>query len=141
MSFQKLDSKVILVVDDDSIIQEIIIEYLVTFGFKNFLKAKNGTEAFRYVSDQSQRIDLIISDWDMPETDGITFLKAVRSHKHRFSTPFIMVTAQQTDERTKITSAKQANVNSYIIKPFRGEILREKVFQVIFQIESESKAA
>jgi two-component system, chemotaxis family, chemotaxis protein CheY len=141
MSFQNLDSKVILVVDDDPIIQEIIIEYLVSFGFKNFLKAKNGTEAFRYVSDQSQRIDLIISDWDMPETDGITFLKAVRSHKNRFSTPFIMVTAQQTDERTKITSAKQANVNSYIIKPFRGEILREKVFQVIFQNSSQSNAA
>jgi DNA-binding response OmpR family regulator len=132
MNMMKLERMVVLVVDDDDVVRKIVIEHLTSFGFKVFLEARDGAEAFRYVVDQIQRIDLIISDWEMPRTDGLTFLRAVRAHKHRSETPFIMVTSQQSQERMKISSAKKHNVNSYIVKPFRGEVLREKVFQVLF---------
>lgn len=131
----KLERMIVLIVDDDDVVRKIIVEHLQSFGFKNFIEAKDGTEAFRHVVDQIQRIDLIISDWEMPRTDGITFLRAVRAHKHRADTPFIMVTSQQTHERMKISSAKQHHVDAYIVKPFRGETLREKVFQVLFAAE------
>lgn len=133
----KLDRMFILIVDDDDVIRRIIIEYLTSYGFKNFLEAKDGAEAIHYVIDPMQKLDLIISDWEMPRADGITFLKAVRSYKHRAETPFIMITSQQTHERNKIAMAKQYNVDSYIVKPFRGEILREKVFQVLFAAEDK----
>lgn len=133
----KLERMIVLVVDDDEVVRKIVIEHLTSFGFKNFLEAKDGTEAFRYVVDQIQRIDLIISDWEMPRTDGLTFLRAVRGHKHRADTPFIMVTSQQSQERMKISSAKKHLVNSYIVKPFRGEVLREKVFQVLFEAQEK----
>ena len=133
MSMMKLERMVVLVVDDDEVVRKIVIEHLTSFGFKVFLEAKDGAEAFRFVVDQIQRIGLIISDWEMPRTDGLTFLRAVRAHKHRSETPFIMVTSQQSQERMKISSAKKHMVNSYIVKPFRGEVLREKVFQVLFQ--------
>jgi len=137
----KLERMIILVVDDDDVVRKLIVEHMTSFGFKNFIEAKDGAEAFRYIVDQIQRIDLIISDWEMPRTDGITFLRAVRAHKHRADTPFIMVTAQQSHERTKVSNAKQHNVSSYIVKPFRGETLREKVFQVLFAAEEKNKAS
>ena len=137
----KLERMIVLVVDDDEVVRKIVIEHLTSFGFKNFLEARDGAEAFRFVVDQIQRIDLIISDWEMPRTDGLTFLRAVRAHKHRAETPFIMITSQQSQERMKISSAKKHLVNSYIVKPFRGEILREKVFQVLFEAEAKNKDA
>ncbi len=132
MNAMKLDRMVVLVVDDDDIVRKILIEHLTSFGFKAFLEARDGSEAFRYVVDHIQRIDLIISDWEMPRTDGLTFLRAVRAQRHRADTPFIMVTSQQSQERMKISNAKRHQVNSYIVKPFRGDVLREKVFQVLF---------
>lgn len=135
----KLDRVFILIVDDDEVIRRIIIEHLVSFGFKNFIEARDGAEAIRHVVDQTQRIDLVISDWDMPRADGLTFLRAIRSYKHRTETPFIMITAQQTNERTKIAMAKKHDVDSYIVKPFRGDVLREKVFAVLFAAEEKKK--
>ncbi len=131
MSKININERVILIVDDDEQIREVIKGYLSMFGFVNFIEAQDGSEAYRYVLDTIQRIDLIISDWEMPRTDGLTLLKAVRTHQTRFTTPFIMVTSQQSQERMKISNAKKYAVDCYIIKPFRSEILREKVMQAL----------
>lgn len=135
MSTLKLERMTILVVDDDEVVRKIIVEHLTSFGFKHFLEAKDGSEAFRFIVDTTQRIDLILSDWDMPRTDGLIFLRAVRAHKYRSDVPFIMITSQQDREREKISSAARHHVDSYIVKPFRGDTLREKVFQVLFAHE------
>ena len=63
---------------------------------------------------------------------GLTFLRAVRAHRNRADLPFIMVTSQQSQERMKVTKAKKHLVDAYIVKPFRAETLRQKVFQVLF---------
>jgi two-component system chemotaxis response regulator CheY len=122
----------VLVVDDDVMIRQIIIQQLRVIGFQRFLEANNGTEAFKFVLDPLQRVDIIICDWEMPKTDGLTFLRAVRSHRTRSQIPFIMVTSQQSQERMKISKAKANQVDAYIVKPFRAETLRQKVFQVLF---------
>lgn len=122
----------VLVVDDDEMIRNIIIQQLRTIGFQKFLEAANGTEAHKFMLDPLQRIDLVICDWEMPKTDGLTFLRAVRASRLRANTPFIMVTSQQSQERLKISKAKRHEVNAYIVKPFRAETLRAKVFQVLF---------
>src|ERR1700748_3012285 len=89
----------VLVVDDDDMIRNIIIQQLRTIGFQKFIEAANGTEAHKYVLDPLQRVDLIICDWEMPKTDGLTFLRAVRASRFRSDIPFIMVTSQQSQER------------------------------------------
>lgn len=127
----KLQYMTILIVDDDSEIREIIKNYLIHFGFKSFLEAKDGAHAFRFVLDARQKIDLIISDWEMPNADGLTLLRAVRKHRTKSETPFIMVTSQQSQERLKISSAKKNSVDCYIIKPFRAETLQEKVWEAL----------
>lgn len=132
-AFPKLDQLNIMIVDDDIIIRQILIEFLQTYGLKNFFEFGDGAEAFRYLLDSKNQIDLIISDWQMPKEDGLTLLRGVRAHKTRFATGFIMLTSQQSDERAKILSAKKYEVDGYIVKPFRGETLREKVFQVLLQ--------
>ncbi len=123
---------IVLVVDDDKIVRGIIIEQLRAVGFEKFIEAGNGTEAHKFILDPLQRIDLIICDWEMPKTDGLTFLRAVRAHRHRNETPFIMVTSQQSQERLKISAAKKHEVDAYIVKPFRADVLRAKVFEVLF---------
>lgn len=122
----------VLVVDDDDMIRAIIIQLLGPIGFNKFIEASNGTEAHKIMLDPLQRVDLIICDWEMPKTDGLTFLRAVRALRNRGSTPFIMVTSQQSQERLKISKAKRHEVDAYIVKPFRADTLREKVFQVLF---------
>jgi len=126
-----LERMIILIADDDAEIRDIIKNYLMHFGFKIFLEAKDGSEAYRYILDERQKIDLIISDWEMPRTDGLSLLRALRSHNTRSNIPFIMVTSQQSQEKLKISNAKKFAVNSYIIKPFRSETLHEKVWQVL----------
>ncbi len=134
----KVERLFVLVVDDDEVVRKLIVEHMASFGFKNFIECKDGAEGFKYIIDPIQKVDLVISDWEMPRTDGLTFLRAVRASKHKADVPFIMITSQQSNERMKITSARQNHVDSYIVKPFRGETLREKVFQVL-TIAEENK--
>lgn len=136
----KIERLIVLVADDDEQVRKIIINYLMIFGFKNILEAKDGTEAFRFIQDSIQKLDLIISDWEMPRTDGLTLLRAVRQHRHRSETPFIMVTSQQSQERLKISNAKKYQVDSYIVKPFRAETLRAKIMEVLGFEDSGQKA-
>jgi two-component system chemotaxis response regulator CheY len=122
----------VLVVDDDPMVRQIIIQQLRGIGFQKFLEANDGTEGHKIMLDPLQRVDIIICDWEMPKTDGLTFLRAVRASRSRSQTPFIMITSQQSQERMKISKAKKHLVDAYIVKPFRAETLRQKVFQVLF---------
>ena len=139
MSKVNLGRMVIMIVDDDDEVRGIIKDYLMMFGFRTFIEARDGAEAYRFVLDTIQRIDLIISDWEMPRTDGLALLKAVRAHNSRYMTPFVMVTSQQSQERMKVTNAKKHAVDNYIIKPFRSEILKEKVFHALKLNDEVSK--
>ncbi len=137
----KLALLTVLVVDDDKVVREIIINHLRNMGFARILEAPNGSEAFKVILDVRQRVDLILCDWEMPKTDGLTFLKAVRQQRTRSEIPFIMITSQQSQERMKISKAKKSKVDAYIVKPFKAETLREKIFQVLFDsYEKKSEA-
>src|SRR4051812_40026566 len=122
----------VLVVDDDKMIRDIVIQHLRAIGFQKFIEAGDGSEAYKHLVDATQRVDLILCDWEMPRTDGLTFLRAVRKNRGRSGTPFIMITSQQSQERLKISKAKKNLVDAYIVKPFRAETLRQKVFEVLF---------
>jgi two-component system chemotaxis response regulator CheY len=121
----------ILVIDDDAMVKSILVEYLQTMGFKNIVAAKNSASALQIIQDQKVRIDLFVSDWEMPEVSGLTLLKAVRNHPQRKNTPFLLVTSQRSMERFKITQAAQWAVNGYMMKPFRLEAFSQKIFEVM----------
>lgn len=117
----------ILVVDDDAMVRDIIMEYLQTFGYRNVTLMKDGASAVRYLQNPNHRVDLVISDWEMPELDGLGLLQAVRRSPLRKDVKFMMITSQRSQERTKITRAAHWKVDAYIVKPFRGGVLKEKV--------------
>lgn len=120
-----------LVVDDDSQVRDIIVQYLRSFGFNNIIEAKDGGTAMKFVRNPSQVIDFIISDWEMPKVDGLTLLRAVRKESFRKDTKFLMVTSQGSHERMKITKAAKAHVDAYLVKPFRSDVLKEKIFTLL----------
>ncbi len=138
----KIREMTILIVDDDRTIREIIMQNLRGLGFQRFLHAGNGVEGFKHIQNSKSPVNLVLCDWDMPVADGLTLLRAVRTDDLYQNTPFIMVTAQQTQERLKISQAAKYKVDAYIVKPFQADTLRGKVMQVLFgTAEDQSHSA
>lgn len=75
----------------------------------------------------------IISDFNMPEMDGLQFLQAVRAHPTARRTPFIMLTGR--GDKELVSKAAQAGVNNYVIKPFTVEMLKKKIEAVVGKLE------
>lgn len=117
----------ILVVDDAQTMRRIIVNLLRQLGFTNMTEADDGTTAWEKLG--MERIDLIISDWNMPKMTGIDLLKKVRESESYKTTPFIMVTAE--GKRENVIAAVQAGVSNYIVKPFNAATLKEKMTKVI----------
>ncbi len=137
-----LSEMTVLIVDDDKTIRDIIMQNLRGIGFQRFLHAGNGVEANKHLLNQKNIISLILCDWDMPVADGLTLLRAVKADEDLKNIPFIMVTAQQTQERLKISQAAKYKVDAYIVKPFQAETLRKKVLQVLFgKVETKKEPA
>ncbi len=113
----------ILIVDDFDTMIRIIKNVLNELGYNNIITARNGEQAYQIVS--KEKIDFIISDWNMPVMTGIELLKKVKGDPALAHIPFLMVTAEA--EKEHIVEAIQAKVDQYIIKPFNSVMLAEKI--------------
>lgn len=138
---KRIKELAVLVIDDDAMVREVIVEYLLSFGFKNVMPVRSGEKALKLLKDEKIKLDLILSDWEMPGINGLTLLKAVRNNPKRSVTPFIMITSQQSMERFKITQAAQWHVDSYLVKPFRSEVLKQRIWSVLGWLNNAKKSA
>jgi two-component system chemotaxis response regulator CheY len=118
---------VIITVDDSSTMRRIIKNTLQKLGFSNILEAGNGLEGLDVLA--KNKVDLVITDWNMPEMDGLTFVKAIRAKPEYKELPILMVTTEAAKE--DILTALRSGVNNYIVKPFTPETLQEKVFKLL----------
>lgn len=116
----------ILIVDDFATMRRILKGALKQLGFKNIVEAEDGSEAITLL--KKEKVDLILSDWNMPKMNGLEFLKAVRADVSLKETPFIMVTAE--GQKDNVVDAIKSGVTNYIIKPFTPEALGEKLKKV-----------
>jgi two-component system chemotaxis response regulator CheY len=116
----------VLVVDDFSTMRRIIKNILRQLGFNNIIEADDGTTAWEILN--KDRIDFIISDWNMPKMTGIELLRKVRASEEFADLPFLMVTAEGLQEN--IIEAVQAKVSNYIVKPFTPETLGQKIDKI-----------
>ncbi|MHC1745235.1 MAG: chemotaxis response regulator CheY [Syntrophobacteraceae bacterium] len=116
-----------LVVDDFSTMRRIVKNILRDLEFKNVLEAEDGTTAVQVLS--SQKVDLVVSDWNMPKMSGIELLKYVRSNDNLKELPFLMITAEAQKEN--IIEAVKAKVSNYIVKPFTAATLAEKLAKIL----------
>ena len=117
----------ILVVDDFATMRKIIKNILTQLGFKNIIEADDGTTALEVL--KKEKVDLIISDWNMPKMNGLELLKAVRNDPNLKDIVFIMVTAEA--QKDNVIEAIRQGVNQYIVKPFTPETLKEKLEKVL----------
>ena len=113
----------ILIVDDSITIRRIISNALKTVGFPETVEAVNGKDALEKLT--SNKIDFIITDWNMPEMNGLDLIKEVRANPVYSSMPILMITTRGTER--DVVEALQAKVNSYIMKPFTPQELKEKI--------------
>jgi two-component system chemotaxis response regulator CheY len=116
----------VLVVDDFATMRRIIKNVLKQIGFTQILEADDGTTALGVLKEN--KIDLIISDWNMPQMSGLDFLKTVRNGESTSEIPFVMVTAEA--QKDNVLQAVQAGVSNYIVKPFTADAVKEKLKQV-----------
>jgi len=118
---------VIITVDDSSTMRRIIKNTLTKLGFTNVLEAANGVEGLDVLA--KNEVDMIITDWNMPEMDGLTFVKTLRSKDEYKDTPILMVTTEAAKE--DILTALRSGVNNYVVKPFTPDTLQEKVNKLL----------
>jgi len=121
----------VLVVDDQFSVRQMTRLALEKIGVRLIHEAENGQEAFS--TALAQPLDLIISDFNMPQMDGIGLLRAVRGHQAIRKLPFILITGR--GDRELVVKAAQAGVNNYVVKPFDEATLRQKMEAVLGRIQ------
>ncbi|MBN2298008.1 MAG: chemotaxis response regulator CheY [Deltaproteobacteria bacterium] len=116
----------ILVVDDFSTMRRIVKNILRQLNFNNIVEADDGSTGLDIL--QKEKIDMVVSDWNMPKMTGLELLKAVRADDALKDIPFLMVTAEAQQEN--IIEAVKSGVSNYIVKPFTAETLGQKIEQI-----------
>jgi len=117
----------ILAVDDSPTMRRIIVNTLKRAGYDDVTEASDGKDALAKM--KVEQFNFVITDWNMPEMDGLTFVSQIRSLDEFKDLPILMVTTRSVKD--DIIEAMKAGVNNYIVKPFTPETLGEKIGQVL----------
>ncbi|EKO3574748.1 chemotaxis response regulator CheY [Vibrio metschnikovii] len=116
----------ILIVDDFSTMRRIVKNLLRDLGFNNTQEADDGLTALPMLKKGG--FDFVVTDWNMPDMQGIDLLKNIRADAELKHLPVLMITAEA--KREQIIEAAQAGVNGYIVKPFTAATLKEKLDKI-----------
>lgn len=120
-----------LVVDDFSTMRRIVRNLLKELGFANVDEAEDGAIALQKL--QAGGFDFVVSDWNMPNMDGLTLLQTIRATPNLKHLPVLMITAEAKKEN--IIAAAQAGASGYIVKPFTSATLSEKLQKIFEKME------
>ena len=118
----------LLVVDDSSTMRRIIKNTLARLGYKDVLEGEDGVQGWAAM-DANPDIEMLITDWNMPEMNGLELVKKVRADDRFTDLPIIMVTTE--GGKAEVITALKAGVNNYIVKPFTPQVLKEKLGAVM----------
>ena len=113
----------VLVVDDQLTMRALIRNALQQIGFKDIREAPDGEEALTTLL--AKPANLVLSDFNMPNLDGLGLLRAIRAHPPTSKTAFIMLTGRA--DRELVQRAVQFGVNNYLVKPFTVAQLKGKL--------------
>lgn len=121
-----------LVVDDFSTMRRIVHNLLKEIGYSNVEEAEDGVVALRKLKGGS--FDFLVTDWNMPNMDGLALLQHVRADPELAKLPVLMVTAEAKKEN--IILAAQAGANGYVVKPFTATTLNDKLSKIFERLEN-----
>ncbi|WP_295052686.1 chemotaxis response regulator CheY [Sulfuricurvum sp.] len=118
----------LLVVDDSSTMRRIIKNTLSRLGYEDVLEGEDGVQGWA-VLNENPDMGMLITDWNMPEMNGLELVKKVRADARFADLPIIMVTTE--GGKAEVITALKAGVNNYIVKPFTPQVLKEKLSAVL----------
>lgn len=119
----------ILICDDSGVLRKLIARTLrqLSFEIGEIYEAGDGQQGLVEVENHGDKINIILLDWNMPNMDGITFLKTIRGKG--IQTPVVMITTEATD--AKVTEATQNGANGYVCKPFTPASMEKELSKFI----------
>ncbi|MEA3288557.1 MAG: response regulator [Campylobacterota bacterium] len=117
----------ILIVDDSSTMRRIIGNVVQQLGVAkdDFDEAEDGVAAWKLLEGSGPAYDVILTDWNMPNMNGLELVKKIRAGGRHQKNPIVMITTE--GGKGEVITALKAGVNNYIVKPFSAEILKEKL--------------
>lgn len=115
-----------LVIDDFPTMRRIVRNLLKELGYSNVEEAEDGVDALAKLRET--KFDFVVSDWNMPNLDGLEMLKQIRQDDALKHLPVLMVTAEAKKEN--IIAAAQAGASGYVVKPFTAGTLEEKLNKI-----------
>ncbi|MFN3726920.1 MAG: response regulator [Allosphingosinicella sp.] len=117
------DQLKVLIVDDDEMMHRLVSRALTSFGFTRIESAENGAAGIAAVEREAP--DIIISDYYMPEMNGLDFVEAVRGDEGRDQIVIIMLSAH--DDRNVIEGARDLGADTFMVKPFHRDDLKQLI--------------
>jgi two-component system chemotaxis response regulator CheY len=116
--------------------RDLARDLLRQLGYSKFYTASDGLEALQIIYEESTRglpIELVISDWNMPNMTGFELLQEVRKNPATKTLPFLLLTSE--NEQSMVIDAIKSGVSSYLIKPLTKQILESKLEEVFKHIQ------
>lgn len=117
----------ILIVDDSPTMRRILVNTVIKAGYSDVKEAEDGRDALAKL--MAGEFDLLMTDWNMPNMNGLELVQTVRQDDKLKNIPILMVTTRNMKE--DIVNAIKSGVNGYIVKPFDAKTLNAKIGEVI----------
>ena len=124
----------ILVADDSATMRRIVVNQLKQSGFSDVSEAEDGADALQKL--KRDHFDLLLTDWNMPNMDGLQLIREVRQQEEFKSLPIVVVTTRNA--KVDIITALKEGANNYVIKPFGPKTLKEKIAKVVLAVGQEA---
>ena len=119
----------VLIVDDSSVMRKIVERSLRQAGIDSLVVFEAGSGVEGLEISKSRKLDLILSDINMPSMDGLEFVRQLRSRQVAVGVPVVMITTESSEEHVK--QAIQAGAMGYIRKPFTADQVKQRVLSLL----------
>lgn len=123
----------VLLVDDSPNARRFIRRVLERLGLRQFIEASNGLEAVTLLADTL--VDLVVTDYNMPEMDGRQLVKYVRTRSWQQTVPILMVTSES--DMGRLAAVEEAGVSGICDKPFDTTVLQRILAGILRQKKEE----